>query len=348
MSIARTTPAQKLRGAAIRTRLLVPHPPPRWRPGAARSSAGERARRAALDARTARRGSVTETLTTVPQATLPSGRGPPTGARPDRQAKSRTQPGYSRKPAAGGQRTALHIYSNRARSSAPTPAAAGSSTTLAAPQSTAGVAPRTGRASPSQSTEPSSATTAVAVRTVPSGSSGTSAPASPKLTSLPAGVGRDAPRPTRTTAVAPPLRAARSSTASARSGGRDRLGIRQRSVHARLRTVSLRLAVAASVAEGSNPQWIPPVLAPRMDFPDVPLPLHAVDEPFVGGEDRIGQEVARALQPCSSSSRIPRECREARVHPSGSPGKPGSRASRNALSHGGANAQNFSSILGAM
>ena len=183
-------------------------------------------------------------------------RGPRQRARPDGRA-SRTQPGPLPR-ACRWQRAHRSPCRQRPRPfGAPSSArSAGSSTTLAAPQSTAGVAPERAAASPSQSTEPSSATTRVAVRTVPSGSSGTSAPASPKLTSLP---GRSGPR----CAQADPddcrgaaLRAARSSTCE-RAGERDRLGIRQRSVHARLRTVSLRLAVVASVAEGSKPQWIP-------------------------------------------------------------------------------------------
>ena len=71
MSIARTTPAQKLRGAAMRTRFSISRPAPRPMRQHAR---GRRARGApSVRPRSARRGSVTRAFATAPQATLPSG-----------------------------------------------------------------------------------------------------------------------------------------------------------------------------------------------------------------------------------------------------------------------------------
>ena len=81
----------------------------------------------------------------------------------------------------------------------------------------------------------------------------TSAPARPNETSRPSGSGSAALSPTRA-AVAPPLTAASSSTASAQASV---AGPSQRSVHARLRTVSFTLEVVAIVAAGSKPEWIP-------------------------------------------------------------------------------------------
>ena len=115
---------------------------------------------------------------------------------------------------------------------------------------------RTGRASPSQSTEPSSPTTRVAV-------SDTCPPEARARARRRARSSRASRRERAASARGRPGRPPGAASSGRplfdreRAGERDRLGIRQRSVHARLRTVSLRLAVVASVAEGSNPQWIP-------------------------------------------------------------------------------------------
>ena len=124
--------------------------------------------------------------------------------------------------------------------------------------------PGTARGSSSQSTVPSASTTRLAVTSVPGARPETSAPARPKETSRPSGSGSAACSPTRA-ALAPPLRAAPSSTASAQASVSCSVAS-YRSVHARLLTVSFTLEVVAIVAAGSKPEWIPQC-SQRWSFP---------------------------------------------------------------------------------
>ena len=255
MSIARTTPAQKLRGLATRTRFSRP----RLRGERARGARGGRPARAWRQARcgAVARGSARNARATARQSVRPSGRAAwarrPTGCSGVSEIALTTP---ARRPVAAS--AALSMSTATAPvSRASSRRAAGSSTTSPASQTTALSAPGTRSGSCSQSTVPSASTMRRALTSVPgarpgderAGEAEGDEPALGQRQRRPAA--RRARHARRRCGPRPPRPRARR-RASSCSGWPA-----QRNVHARLLTVSFTLEVVAIVAAGSKPEWIP-------------------------------------------------------------------------------------------